>query len=348
MQLYDLGPVSWQKSQLIYHALPRLGQEGLILLRPATPYVCIGYHQDLMQEVDVAYCEAHDIPIFRREVGGGAVYLDGDQLFYQLVLHKDRPVANQSKASFYNALLAPVVNAYGRLGIPAQYKPVNDVITAHGRKISGNGAGEIGDYVILVGNLIVDFDYDTMVHVLKVPDEKYRDKVFKSMRENLSTMKRELERLPSWAEMRTVLTEEFAQVLGQLEPATLPKGIEAQAQALWTSQFSKPEWLYKKGRRSPERTVKIAAGTEIHNRVYKAPGGLIRGILETREGRVHSVSLSGDFFFYPPPKLTELEDALVGVPLEEIESAIANFYEVEGIDSPGVTPADLAQVLVGA
>ncbi|MBC8446617.1 MAG: lipoate--protein ligase family protein, partial [Chloroflexi bacterium] len=43
MKLYRLNTVSWQDSQLLYHALPRLGREGLILLSPATPYVCIGY-----------------------------------------------------------------------------------------------------------------------------------------------------------------------------------------------------------------------------------------------------------------------------------------------------------------
>ena len=81
MNLYNLGHVPWLDSQLIYHAFPRLGMEGLILLAPAEPYVCLGYHQDAEQEVDLAYCHDHDIPVFRREVGGGAVFLDGQQLF---------------------------------------------------------------------------------------------------------------------------------------------------------------------------------------------------------------------------------------------------------------------------
>ncbi|HDH09530.1 MAG TPA: lipoate--protein ligase family protein, partial [Chloroflexi bacterium] len=55
MKLYDLGEVPWLESQLIYHALPRLGMEGLVLLLPTSPYVCIGYHQDVEQEVDLAY-----------------------------------------------------------------------------------------------------------------------------------------------------------------------------------------------------------------------------------------------------------------------------------------------------
>ena len=89
MKLYNLGHVPWLDSQLIYHALPRLGEEGLILLAPADPYVCIGCHQDVDQDIDLDYCRSNDIPVFRREVGGGGVFLDGAQLFFQLVLHKE-------------------------------------------------------------------------------------------------------------------------------------------------------------------------------------------------------------------------------------------------------------------
>ena len=73
MDLYRLGKVPWQESQLIYHALAHLGREALSLVSPARPYVSIGYHQDAEQEVDLEFCKSRDIPIFRRDVGGGAV-----------------------------------------------------------------------------------------------------------------------------------------------------------------------------------------------------------------------------------------------------------------------------------
>ena len=47
MKLYKFGKVPWLQSQLIYHALARLGREALCLLSPSTPYVCIGFHQDV-------------------------------------------------------------------------------------------------------------------------------------------------------------------------------------------------------------------------------------------------------------------------------------------------------------
>jgi lipoate-protein ligase A len=206
--------------------------QGINILAPREPYVCIGYHQDLGQEVDVAFCQEQGIPIFRREVGGGAVYLDGHQIFYQIVLHKDHPLAQRGKTAFYQRLLQPVADTYTDRGVPARYRPVNDVITAEGRKIAGTGAATIGDYVILVGNLIADFDYQTMARVLRVPDEKFRDKVFKSIQENLTTLKRELGRLPTWDEMAGPLIRRFESVLGPLQQAELPQAVYDQAEML--------------------------------------------------------------------------------------------------------------------
>jgi lipoate-protein ligase A len=348
VNLYDLGHVPWLDSQLIYHALPRLGMEGLILLAPREPYVCIGFHQDAEQEVDLAYCREQGVPVFRREVGGGAVYLDGQQHFYQLVIHKDNPLAPRDKGEFYRTLLAPVVQTYRDLGVGVQYKPVNDIITPEGRKISGNGAAEIGDYAILVGNLIFDFDYQAMARVLRVPDEKFRDKVFKSLHENLTTLQRELGQAPPVTAALERLVENFESVLGPLTSADLPEAVYEKAAQLAESHTTE-EWLLKPGKRFRDgRRVKIAEGVEVAQRMHKAPGGLIRATVERQQGQIVAVGFSGDFFFYPADKLAELEQYLVGAQLAEAAGAIEEFYRINEVESPGVTPYDLAVVLGGA
>jgi len=345
MHLYDLGGVPWTDSQLIYHALPRLKREALVLLSPASPYVCIGYHQDLEKEVDVEFCQAHDIPIFRREVGGGGVYLDGDQLFYQLIIHKDNPLAPADKLGFYQKFLQPPIETYREIGIPAEYKPVNDIVTRK-RKISGNGAAEIGEYLILVGNLILDFNYEMMSRVLRVPDEKFRDKVYKSMRENLTTIERELGEAPSRELLFASLARNFEKILGPLPRADVDEELRNEASRLGP-QFLKKEWLYKVGRRMEGRKVRIAAGVDVKHLVHKAPGGLIRGDVEVTDGVVTSLTLSGDFFFYPADKLTALSQTLIGKREAEVEETIVQFYAKRGIESPGVEPADFAKVVTG-
>lgn len=344
MKLYRLETVSWLDSQLLYHAQPRLGREGLNLLSPASPYVCLGYFQDVEQEVDVDLCRQQGIPIFRREVGGGAVFLDGEQLFYQLVIHRNNPLVPAGWEAFYRRFLQAPIAAYRALGIPAEYRPINDIV-ANGRKVSGNGAAEIGDYFVLVGNLIVDFDYEMMARVLRVPDEKFRDKVYKTLQDNLSTIRRELGDIPPREQLWDLLQEEFTELLG-------PCPVETVVDAAWRAEADglagrmlSDEWLYRRAGQQAVRKVTIRSGVQVWQKMHKAPGGLIRATVQAQDGVIVSASLSGDFFLYPAERLAELEAALVGVRVEEAEQAVARFYDQHDVESPGVAPADFARVL---
>lgn len=101
----------------------------------------------------------------------------------------------------------------------------------------------------------------------------------------------------------------------------------------------------KRGKTSRERGVRIQSGVNVLQRAYKARGGLIRALLVEREGRIADVELSGDFFFYPADRLADLERALAGRLLSEVESVVAEFYAAHAIQSPGVAPADFAELL---
>lgn len=346
MKLYNLGSVPWDESQLIYHALAHLGEEALSLVSPATPYVCIGFHQDVDQELDVAFCRDNRIPVFRRDLGGGAVYLDGDQLFFQLILKKDNPAVPRRKETFYRKFLEPIIKVYRRIGIQADYKPINDVIVG-ARKISGTGVGEIGDCIVFVGNLIVGFDYDMMARILKVPDEKFRDKVHKTLMENLSTIRRELgpEASAQWDEVRlnTMMAEGFQNLLGPMEPCRKGRELEAKIKEL-RSWMKDDTWLYRKGKPVTERSVKIRAGVHVVHRMHKARGGLIRALFEVREGRFGHVQVSGDFFCYPEEAIQQLEAMLEDRAPGEVETVLDRFYQERGVETPGIEKVDWLQV----
>ena len=143
-------------AQTFYEAVARAVDVGdspntVLLVQPSTPYVCLGFHQELEKEIDVEYCRGNDLPIIRRSQGGGATYLDSNQLFYQVVAEKDSEVIPKSVEKLFERFLAVTVYVYCELGLQAEFRALNDVIT-NGRKISGNGAGEYGEgTTILVG-----------------------------------------------------------------------------------------------------------------------------------------------------------------------------------------------------
>jgi len=346
MELYTLGKIPWEETQLLYHSLALLGREALCLVSPASPYVCIGYHQDLEQEVDLEFCRAHDIPIFRREVGGGAVFLDGNQLFFHLILKHDNPIAPKRIDAFYQKFLKPVIAVHHRIGLQVEYKPVNDLIVQN-RKISGTGAAEIGDSIVFVGNLILDFDYVTMARVLKIPDEKFRDKVKKTIEENLSTIRRELgaERADQWDEntLNNMLAEEFQKLLGPMTPARKDNLLTAKMQAM-KLEMMRDDWLFRKGKRVGGWVVKVRSGLEVVQRMQKATGGLIRAEFVVEDGRYKEVAISGDYFCYPKDTVRRLQSAIEGSPTKEILKVLTDFYQMGRFEWPGVEIDDWMQI----
>lgn len=349
LRIIDAGTVPWLDSQVIYHAVASAmtgaTEDTLTLVNPASPYVCLGYHQELDKEADVSYCEEHGLPITRRQVGGGAVYLDRNQLFWHFIVHRAR--APYHIEEVYSRYLAGPVNALREMGIPAVHRPVND-IQVEGRKIGGTGAASIGEAMVVVGSLIYDFDYEVMSRVLKVPSEKFRDKVYQSLREYLSTIRRELgDNAPSWDEGKRILIRQIAETLGvDVHFDTLTEREQREMVRL-REIFSSKEWVDQAGGLK-RHGVKISEGVHVREAAYKAPGGLIRATIRVRENLLDDVTLSGDFFIYPQDTIGALEQALAGSGLEqqELRERVALFWQDYHIQAPGVTPDDVARVIM--
>jgi lipoate-protein ligase A len=323
-----------------------MGIEALVIVSPEIPLVSIGYFQDAEQEVDIQHCRKSGIPFMRREVGGGATYLDGNQIFYQLIWKKDHPKFPKAIQEIYSWFSEAPIETYRTFGIQAAFRPVNDIITGAGRKIAGEGGGNIGGCMVFVGGILLDFDYQAMSRILKVPDEKFRDKAHKTMEENLTTVRRELGVIPSREELISVLKEEFEKRVGKLTPASLnPKILEKMKQldAWMTSE----EFLLKKTPRIP-KGVKIKEGVELYYGLHKAKGGLMRTIEEVSERRLKDITISGDFTFYPKERLIGLEESLERASLEEdqIIERVENYYQDKEIESPGVESKDFAQTIL--
>ena len=274
MDLYNLGPVTWWESQCIYHALAAMGREGLIICYPTTPYVCLGLHDDLNQEIDQEYCRKRKIPLLRREIGGGVVYLDKHQVFYQLVLNRHNPLLPLRRQQLYEMILKPAIAVCRSLGIPAEMKAPADIVV-EARKCSGNAAGDIGSGVAYVGNLLLRFDYRTMSEVLRVPTGSYRQGLYQAMQFHMTTLSDWVVQLPTYSTLSVALASEFAKFLGGLTPKTADRELLDNAREAYKRLTSK-EWLTLPGRRQTSRVVKIAEGIDLLERTF---GDRVIGVL---------------------------------------------------------------------
>jgi lipoate-protein ligase A len=342
IRLLDLAPVSPIRSQSIYHAVGYAMGSGspdtIMLVSPNAPYVSIGRHQDASREVDLDYCSDHGYPVIRREVGGGAVYLDGNQLFTQWIFQAEHlPATVEARFELY---IDSLIRTYRALGIAADYRPIND-IHVNGRKIGGTGAAQMDRAEVVVGSLMFDFDTATMAQVLRVPSEKFRDKVRQTLDDYMTTMRRELGEPPPRTEVVAAYLAACAEVLGRtIVPGEL-RADELELAEEYDARFATRAWLEEGGGlRRPG--VKIHEGVRVGEGAFKAPGGLIRCIATVRDDRLDDVAFSGDFTALPASVPLDLDAALVGCELDEavLLARVTAYYQRVSPEIPGVSPSD--------
>jgi lipoate-protein ligase A len=259
LRVIDDGSVPAPRSQSLWHGIASAmrpeDRPVLSFCRPASPYVCIGLHRRL-SELDLVACSEMGLPVLRRQIGGGPVYCDSDQLFFQVTMPARSAPASVER--LYKELLEPAAQALRTLGLNARLECVNEIVVED-RKLSGTGAGRIGEAVTVVGNVIFRFPHELMARVLALP-EGARAEFLRLMRRYVSSL--EAEGVSVTAEEATAaLVDAFAHALGARPAADEPSAAESREIQVWERRFAQNGWL-----RGPEpkdsavRTVKVRAG----------------------------------------------------------------------------------------
>ena len=268
LRVVDFGRVSALRSQTLWHALAygvsRGGPPTLSFMRPSRPYVGLGYHRRL-EEADIEACREAGLPVFRRMVGGGVVYLDEHQQFFQILL----PVGAvpRSRQAALRQLLQPAVTAFRAVGVPADLdsgaSPAfpnagSDLEIVVGEaKICGHGAAQIDDAVVVVGNLIERFDHTAAARVLALPEE-VRTEVVRLMERFIAATPADP------AVFRTAAIAAYGEAL-ELEPvAGWLSPFERERLHELDGRFRSPAWLRGPERPAPQcGEVKVRAGVHV-------------------------------------------------------------------------------------
>jgi len=209
--------------------------------------VSIGYFQGMEDEIDIAACKERGIDYVRRRTGGGAVYHDKDgELTYSLILSEDHRLISSDFQETYRTLCSGLVSGLARLGIPAEFKPIND-ITVQGKKISGNAQTRGMNVVHQHGTILRKVEPSLMFTVLKVPSEKIRDKLIKSVEERVTSINAFLGREVSFEELKDALTNGFEESFKvKLVQRQMLKFEQQLAAKLKAQKYDTREWNFKR------------------------------------------------------------------------------------------------------
>ena len=154
--------------------------------------ISIGYFQSLEEEVNLDNCRKLGVDYVRRITGGGAVFHE-EELTYSIIIPEVHPQIPKNLLKSYGKICGAVMKGLNNLGIESKYVPINDIITG-GKKISGNAQTRKAKTILQHGTVLIDVDVDKMFSVLKVPNQKIKDKLIADVKQRVTSIKHVLEK----------------------------------------------------------------------------------------------------------------------------------------------------------
>jgi len=247
-RLLDTPPISAAENMALDSTLLELKAMGrspdtIHFLQFKPRAVLVGYHQSIEEEIRTTYCISNNIDINRRITGGGAIFFDESQLGWEVICSKSFFNIDVPGIELFRKLCEPVVEALKYLGIRAKFRPRND-IEINGRKISGTGGTESEGAFLFQGTMLTNFDADTMLKCLKIPIEKLKEKEINSLKERVTCLRWELNRIPSIDEIKDAIKNGFEKVLGiKLVPGELTE-LEREVLQKKVEYFRSEKWIF--------------------------------------------------------------------------------------------------------
>jgi len=209
------------------------------------PAISIGYFQSLVDEVDVQACERFGVDYVRRITGGGAVFHE-KELTYSIVVPESHPEIPKHIMKSYERICGAVMKGLYQLGIESDYVPINDIV-ASGRKISGNAQTRKFETVLQHGTVLLDVDVDKMFSLLKVPNEKIKDKLITNVKQRVTSVKHFLGNDVSFKEVAKAMKIGFEEEFHvELIEEKLSKEELALTKRFEKECFSTMEWNHRR------------------------------------------------------------------------------------------------------
>jgi lipoate---protein ligase len=324
-RVIDTGVRDGRQHIAFDQALIELHREGAV---PDTvrylrfpPTVLIGRHQAMSDEARVEHCRNTGVGLVRRITGGGAIYLEENQVGWELVLSRKR-LPMPTLADYTRAICEAAAQGLSQaFGIDARYRPRND-IEVEGQKLCGTGGFFDGDTLIYQGTVLIDVDPSRMMACLNAL----------------------LGRAPSVADVNAAVLRGFEDKLGiKGTPGSITEREEALARQLHDEEIGTDDFVY---------AIDNPRGADVYEATLTGAGGTIAAFIRLEGAgatrRLREVLLTGDFFVTPPRVVLDLEAVLRGTLLADIDAAVDKYFVANKPDLLTIAPADFKRVILDA
>lgn len=145
------------------------------------PTVIFGRHQVMEAEVNLDYCKAHHIAVYRRKSGGGCVYADRGNLMMSFI------ATNTHSEVVFQSFLDRVASVLNDMGYSA-YKSGHNDIMVDDYKVSGNACYALPTATIVHGTMLVDVNFEALQMAITPSAEKLAKHGVKSVRQRVMNL----------------------------------------------------------------------------------------------------------------------------------------------------------------
>jgi lipoate-protein ligase A len=307
------------------------------------PSVLVGRHQAISHELNLDACRQAGVGIGRRITGGGALYLDEGQFGWELVFGRET-LGISNLGDLAREICEAAAAGLSKLGVIARYRPRND-IEVDGRKISGTGGFFDGSTIFYQGTTLVDMDGAKMASLLNIPAAKLAKRGQTSGAQRVVTLKELFNgKAPPIPEVKAALLEGFSEKLGIVaDPGEILPLEETTARTIFDEEIGNDDFVYS--------IDDPSGGSQVRSASVTGRGGTISAHLRLEgpnQNRIREVVITGDFFVTPPRTVLDLEAALRGVQVSDLEGAVVSFFKDAKVGLLTAAPEDFSAAISAA
>lgn len=270
--------------------------DDIFILWRNEPSIIVGKNQNTLSEINIEYVKENNIPVVRRQSGGGAVFHDLGNINFTFI-------ANDKKGfSDFKRFTQPIINLLRTLDIDATFSGRNHLLI-DGKKFSGNAQYNYKNKVMHHGTLLFSSQISDLSNALKVKPIKFEGKGIKSVKSRVTNIREHLKKDISILEFKDLIINYLLNTNSNNKTYDLTNDDIDNIWLLANNKYNSWEWNFGN---SPKYSL---------TNQLKYPGGNVEFNLNVEKGIIKNIKFFGDFF--GESEVSYIENLLVGIKHDE-------------------------------
>ena len=344
----DVYQANHRNPGMVKHVL-ETGRPALMTAVWGGTHLDVGWFDDIDVWVDLEACSRRGVEVIRRHGygGGTAFYQEGTVATWAWLQSKDEHPDLDAELARFQPLVLDTLRQLGLEGV--NFEGSSDL------RIEGRKLGALTAQDVVTCNSVGGFinikppDLDLYLEVVRVPEDKFKDKLVKDMREYVVTAEEIRGRALHYEEFRDALLATCERAGMKLDPRALSDeeraGIAKIASKIGSDDFVR-RISSERFRASAPPGTRVGFGNEKGRKLCRA------GVAVTGDGTIAAAIMAGDMHVGPPDVLDRTAAALVGADAgdaADLRGRIASVFDGADVHQPdslmGVTSDDLLKAV---